>query len=123
MNILLTAINAKYIHSNPAVFSLRSCTGKYASHVDIIEFTINQSPSYILQEIYKKHPDVIAFSCYIWNRNTIDAIIPDLHKILPDTDIWAGGPEVSYNSEEIMQRWQLRGIMSGPGEGSFSHLV
>lgn len=56
MNILLTAINAKYIHSNPAVFSLRSCTGKYASHVDIIEFTINQSPSYILQEIYKKTP-------------------------------------------------------------------
>lgn len=123
MNILLTAINAKYIHSNPAVFSLRSCTGEYRSHVDIIEFTINQSPSYILQEIYKRHPDMIAFSCYIWNRNTMDAIIHDLHKILPDTDIWAGGPEVSYNTEEIMQRWQLRGIMSGPGEGSFSHLV
>lgn len=123
MNILLTAINAKYIHSNPAVFSLRSCTGEYASHVDIIEFTINQSPSYILQEIYKKHPDVIAFSCYIWNRNTMDALIPDLHKILPDTDLWAGGPEVSYNAEEIIQRWQLRGVMSGPGEGAFSHLV
>ena len=123
MNILLTAINAKYIHSNPAVFSLRSCTGKYRSHVDIIEFTINQSPAHILQEIYKKHPDVIAFSCYIWNRNTIDAFISDLHKILPDTDLWAGGPEVSYNAEEIIQRWQLRGVMSGPGEGSFSHLV
>ena len=123
MNILLTAINAKYIHSNPAVFSLRSCTGEYASHVDIIEFTINQSPSYILQEIYKKHPDVIAFSCYIWNRNTMDALIPDLHKILPDTDLWAGGPEVSYNADEIIQRWQLRGVMSGPGEGAFSHLV
>ena len=123
MNILLTAINAKYIHSNPAVFSLRSCTGEYASHVDIIEFTINQSPSYILQEIYKRRPDVVAFSCYIWNRNTMDALIPDLHKILPDTDLWAGGPEVSYNADEIIQRWQLRGVMSGPGEGAFSHLV
>ena len=95
MNILLVAINAKYIHSNPAVFSLKSCVGKYVSYVDIIEFTINQQPSYILREIYKKCPDVIAFSCYIWNRNMLDSIIPDLHKILPDTDIWTGGPEVS----------------------------
>lgn len=123
MNILLVAVNAKYIHSNPAVFSLKSCTGEYKSYVDIIEFTINQKPSFILQEIYKRHPDVIAFSCYIWNRSMIDAIIPDLHKIMPDTDIWAGGPEVSYNASEIIQKWQLRGIMSGPGEGSFSYLV
>ena len=79
MNILLVAINAKYIHSNPAVFSLKSCVGKYESYVDIIEFTINQQPSYILREIYKKCPDVIAFSCYIWNRNMLDSIIPDLH--------------------------------------------
>ena len=83
MNILLIAINAKYIHSNPAVFSLKACTGVYRSHVDIVEFTINQQPSYILQEIYKRRPDVAAFSCYIWNRNILDVIIPDLHKILP----------------------------------------
>ncbi len=123
MHILLIAINAKYIHSNPAVFSLKSCTGAYESHVDILEFTINQQPSYILQEIYKRQPDVAAFSCYIWNRNILDAILPDLHKILPDTDLWAGGPEVSYNAEEIIERWQLRGVMTGPGEGSFAHLV
>lgn len=123
VNILLVAINAKYIHSNPAVFSLKSCAGEYESYVDIIEFTINQYPSFILREIYKKHPDVIAFSCYIWNRNIIDDIISDLHKILPDTDIWAGGPEVSYNASEIIQRWNLRGIMTGPGEGVFYDLV
>lgn len=123
MNILLVAINAKYIHSNPAVFSLKSCTGKYESYVDIEEFTINQNPSFILQQIYKKHPDVIAFSCYIWNRNMIESIIYDLHKILPDTDIWAGGPEVTYNSSEIIQRWDLRGVMTGPGEGVFSYIV
>ncbi len=123
MKILLIAVNARYIHSNPAVFSLKACTGIYNSYVDIIEFTINQSPSYLLQEIYKRQPDVAAFSCYIWNRTILDAVIPDLHKILPKTDFWAGGPEVSYNAQEMIDRWQLRGIMTGPGEGSFSYLV
>lgn len=124
MNILLTAINARYIHSNPAVFSLKSCTGTYSSHVSILEFTINQLPSFILQEIYKKHPDVIAFSCYIWNRSMIEQLILDLHKILPDTDIWAGGPEISYeNAHELIARLQLRGLMRGAGEASFSRLV
>lgn len=123
MKILLVAINAKYIHSNPAVFSLRSCAGKYESYVDIAEFTINQQPSLILREIYKRHPDVIAFSCYIWNRSMIDSIIPDLHKILPDADIWAGGPEVSYDGSDVIAKWKLRGVMTGYGEGVFSHLV
>ena len=123
MKILLVAVNAKYIHSNPAVYSLKSCTGEYESHVDIIEFTINQQPSFILREIYKKHPDVIAFSCYIWNYHLIDSLIPDLHNILPNTDIWAGGPEVSYHADEVIERWQLRGVMTGPGEGVFRHLV
>ena len=123
MKILLIAINAKYIHSNPAVYSLKSCTGEYESYVDIIEFTINQQPSYILREIYKRHPDVVAFSCYIWNHNLIDNIIPDLHNILPDVDIWAGGPEVSYDASERIQRWKLRGVMIGRGEGVFRHLV
>lgn len=123
MNILLVAINAKYIHSNPAVFSLRSCTGKYKSYVDIMEFTINQQPSFILREIYKKRPDVIAFSCYIWNYNIIDDFIYDLHKILPDVDVWAGGPEVSYDASEMMQKWNLRGVMTGPGERIFYDLV
>ena len=61
MHILLVAVNAKYIHSNPAVHSLKSCAGEYAAHISILEFTINQQPFFILQEIYKKHPDVIAF--------------------------------------------------------------
>lgn len=122
MKILLVAINAKYIHSNPAVLSLKACAGGYASHVEIVEFTINQSGSYILQEIYKKRPDVLAFSCYIWNYRIIDSIIHDIHKILPGVDIWAGGPEVSYNPQEIIDKWQLRGVMTGPGEGVFRRL-
>lgn len=123
MKILLVAINAKYIHSNPAVFSLKSCTGEYESHVDIMEFTINQQGSFILREIYKKRPDVIAFSCYIWNYILIDNIIPDLHKVLPNADIWVGGPEVSYDADEVIKRWKIRGVMIGPGEGIFRHLV
>ncbi len=123
MKILLVAINAKYIHSNPAVYSLRSCAGKYASCVEIAEFTINQQPGYILQEIYKKRPSVIAFSCYIWNRGTMDAVIPDLRMLLPHVDLWAGGPEVSYDAGDAIRRWGLRGVMTGPGEAVFSHLV
>ncbi|MDE5588509.1 MAG: DUF4080 domain-containing protein [Acetatifactor sp.] len=123
MKILLVAINAKYIHSNPAVYSLKSCAGAYESCVDIVEFTINQQPAYILQEIYKKQPDVVAFSCYIWNRGMMDAIIPDLHKLLPQSDIWAGGPEVTYDAAEAILRWGLRGVMTGPGEAVFSRLV
>ncbi|MDE6516424.1 MAG: cobalamin B12-binding domain-containing protein, partial [Acetatifactor sp.] len=123
MKILLIAINAKYIHSNPAVYSLKSCVGVYKSCVDIAEFTINQQPAFILREIYKKKPDVIAFSCYIWNRSVMDAIIPDLHKLLPQVDIWAGRPEVSYDAAETVHRWRLRGVMTGPGEAVFSRLA
>lgn len=119
MKILLVAVNAKYIHSNPAVYSLKSCAGKYESCVDIAEFTINQQPAYILQEIYKRQPDVVAFSCYIWNRSTLNAVIPDLHKLLPQADIWAGGPEVTYDADEALRRWGLRGVMTGPGRLSF----
>lgn len=123
MHILLIAINAKYIHSNPAVHSLKACAGEYSRFVSIAEFTINQQESFILQEIYSRRPDVVAFSCYIWNRNIIKHLIPDLHQILPDTDIWAGGPEVSYHATETIGELQLNGIMAGPGEAIFYQLV
>lgn len=123
MKILLVAVNAKFIHSNPAVHSLKACAGEYAGCVSIAEFTINQQPSFLLREIYKEHPDVIAFSCYIWNFDIIDRIIADLRCLLPDADLWAGGPEVSYHASEIICRWQLRGVMSGAGEGSFYRLA
>lgn len=123
MKILLVAVNAKYIHSNPAVYSLKSCAGKYAPLVEIAEFTINQQPASILQNIYKRRPDVIAFSCYIWNRSMLNTIIPDLHKLLPQADIWAGGPEVTYAAAEAIHDWGLRGVMTGPGEAVFSRLT
>ncbi|MCM1122462.1 MAG: DUF4080 domain-containing protein [Eubacterium sp.] len=123
MNILLVAVNAKYIHSNPAVFSLKACAGEYESHVSVAEFTINQQPSYMLREIYKRRPDVVAFSCYIWNRIIIGEVIGDLHKIMPELAIWVGGPEVSYDARAVIDEWKLRGVMIGCGEGSFYQLV
>lgn len=123
MKILLVAVNAKYIHSNPAVHSLRSCAGEYKSCTEIAEFTINQPTGFILREIYKRQPDVIAFSCYIWNREVMDALILDLHRILPRADIWAGGPEVSYDAAETAAKWGLRGVMTGPGEAAFARLA
>ncbi len=123
MKILLVAVNAKYIHSNPAVHSLKACAGEYEDCVEIAEYTINQQPSYIMREIYRKRPDVIAFSCYIWNRGIMDAVLPDLHKLLPHADFWAGGPEVSHDAAGAIGRWRLRGVITGPGETAFARMA
>lgn len=123
MKILLVAVNAKYIHSNPAVHSLKACAGEYEDCVEIAEYTINQQPSYIMREIYRRRPDVIAFSCYIWNRGIMDAVLPDLHKLLPHADFWAGGPEVSHDAAGAIGRWRLRGVITGPGETAFARMA
>lgn len=90
MNILLVAINAKYIHSNLAVYSLKSYAKKYQGHIRIAEFTINHRVNYILQEIYKQHPDALCFSCYIWNFRYVQELAAEIHKLLPGLPIWAG---------------------------------
>lgn len=125
MKILLTAINAKYIHSNPAVYSLRAYAGKeLREQIEIAEYTINNQPGEILADIYVKKPDVIAFSCYIWNWNMIQDIITEIPKILPDCPIWLGGPEVSYDAARILDKYpQITGIMVGEGEETFRELT
>ena len=123
MKILLTAVNAKYIHSNLAVYSLKEYAKKQGVSVSLLEFTANQQPDEILGEIYREAPDVLAFSVYIWNVSLISALAGDIHKILPETEIWLGGPEVSWNSRQIMERLPfLRGILRGEGERSFGSL-
>ena len=97
MKLLLAAINAKYIHSNPAVHSLKACAGEWESAVEIAEYTINQPVGQIRADIYRRHPDMIGFSCYIWNIGIVEALVRDLAAVLPQTDIWMGGPEVSYD--------------------------
>ena len=125
MKYLLAAINAKYIHSSPAVWLLQgSVPKKYRSLVQIAEYTINEYPSDILAKIYREKPDVLAISCYIWNERTVDWLLPELAKILPDTAIWLGGPEVCYNAEETLRRYPaVTGIMTGEGEISFPGIV
>ena len=124
MKILLAACNAKYIHSNLAVYNLKSCSGKYSPQVVIYEYTINQISDEILKDIYLEQPDVICFSCYIWNVSFVKELVPDLMKILPDADFWAGGPEVSYDAEKFLRsNPAFSGVMVGEGEETFQELA
>ena len=124
MKILLIGINAKYIHSNPAIYSLRACAGEYKKNIEIAEYTINQRVEDIRKDIYLRKPDVIAISCYIWNWAVIAALLPDVAKLMPGVPIWLGGPEVSYRAEEVLAEFpQITGIMSGEGEYTFHKLA
>ena len=125
MTFLLVAVNAKYIHSNPAVYSLYAYSeDQYADAMEIAEFTINQQSEDILAQIYARRPDAIGLSCYIWNWEMITELLEDLPKVLPDADLWLGGPQVSYNPAQIMEQYpQLRGIMVGEGEVTFRELL
>ncbi|MGB8453399.1 MAG: B12-binding domain-containing radical SAM protein [Anaerocolumna sp.] len=124
MKILLTAINAKYIHSNLAVYSLRSYAKAYKQQIRIAEFTINNYTDDILQAIYKEKPDFIGLSCYIWNISIIGQLCIELRKLLPDLKIWLGGPEVSFDAKKRLESGAaIDGIMIGEGEGTFTELM
>ena len=102
-HILLAAINAKYIHSNLAVYSLKAYAKKYQNQIGLAEYTINQNPDDILKGIYRDHPEVLCISCYIWNISYVKNLIREVHKVLPDTAIWLGGPEVSYDARKVLE--------------------
>ena len=124
MKILLAAVNAKYIHSNLAVFNLKACAKEYDSNVVLREYTINQQKDDILKDIYRCHPDVICISCYIWNISFVRELVPDLKKILPQVEFWAGGPEVSYDAVEFLKKNPaFFGVMVGEGEETFHELA
>lgn len=124
MNIILTAVNAKYIHSNLAVYSLRAYAKPYLNEVEIAEYTINQTVDFILMDLYKKKPDILCFSCYIWNIEYVKEIIAEIHKLLPQMPIWLGGPEVSYDAVQFLESYpQVTGIMKGEGEETFLEVL
>lgn len=129
MNILLTAINAKYIHSNPAVYSLRAYAcryggSRYEEEIRIAEYTINQPVDEILMDIYERCPDILCISCYLWNISYVEQLIREIPKVLPETKIWLGGPEVSYNAREMLDGYPgLAGVMCGEGEQIFLELL
>lgn len=135
MKILLAAVNAKYIHSNLAVYCLRAYAQKYLdrqketgmhlldAEIEVAEYTINQQTDDILADIYKRKPCVLCFSCYIWNMEYAEALVRELGKIRPDMPIWLGGPEVSYDAADVLTRIPaVKGIMKGEGEETFAEL-
>ncbi len=123
MRLLLTAVNAKYIHSNLAVYSLRAYAGTYREQIELAEYTINHRLEYILSGIYRKKPDVLCFSCYIWNISMVLSVAEEFHKLCPEVPIWMGGPEVSYETEAFLRAHPfVTGVMVGEGEESFRQL-
>ena len=124
MKILLVACNAKYIHSNLAVYDLQAYASDYADHIVFKEYTINQLKDDIMRDIYLEHPDVVCVSCYIWNLSFVKELMADLIKILPGADFWAGGPEVSYDAEKFLkENSEFKGVMVGEGEETFKELA
>lgn len=124
MNIILAAINAKYIHSNLAVYCLRAYAKEYKKDISIAEYTINQTTDEILMDLYGRKPDVLCFSCYIWNIEYVKDLVKEIKKILPDTDIWLGGPEVSYDSRKVLEILpEVLGVMKGEGEKTFLEIM
>lgn len=132
MKVLLAAINAKYIHSNLGIYSLKTYGEKMLKEwglaeqmeISLAEHTINHQMEQILQDIYKRKPDVIGFSCYIWNISYVKMILDDIKKVLPDVKIWAGGPEVSYHAEAFLKEEPAVDlVMMGEGEITFAHFL
>ncbi|GLC81411.1 B12-binding domain-containing radical SAM protein [Lacrimispora brassicae] len=133
MKFLLVALNAKYIHSNPAIYSLKAYAEAHVKEpeledgrfrIETQEYTINNQPHEILKDIFLRKPDAVGFSCYIWNVSYVLELVRDLPKVLPHVEIWLGGPEVSYDASQILNRERsVYGIMMGEGEEIFSEVV
>ena len=127
MKVLLTAVNAKYIHSNLAIYSMKAYAeqkGCPGVEIQLAEYTINQQQDGILRGIYEEKPDLLCFSCYIWNISFVRELIRDVKKILPKTRIWVGGPEVSYDAEDFLKEMpQITGVICGEGEETFAEVV
>ena len=124
MKVVLAAVNAKYIHSNLAVYSLQKYAECYKDNIEIAEYTINNYVDEILMDLYKKKPDLLAISCYIWNIDIVWEITREIKKVLPDVKIWLGGPEISYQVEELFASHpEIEGVLMGEGEQTFLELM
>lgn len=126
MKALLVAMNAKYIHSNLGVYSIRAfglAHGIPGDALEVAEYTINQNTGEILADIYRHQPELVALSCYIWNIRQMEDLAAQLHQVLPEVPVWMGGPEVSYQAKSLLERneW-LAGVMTGEGEATFLEL-
>lgn len=116
MKVLLVSFNAKFIHSSLALRYIASYCEAFKDSMEVLELTINHEENDVIKEIYQKQPDVIGFSCYIWNMEMIESIIPILKQIMPHVKIVLGGPEVSYNGHQLFERLPIDMIMENEGE-------
>mgnify|MGYP000186534473 FL=1 len=127
MRFLLCGINAKYIHSNLAIFSLKAYADRKkipGAEIILKEYTINNYVEDILQDLYEEKADVVIFSCSIWNISFVRELAGEIKKVSPDVKIWAGGPEVSYAANKfLMENPAFDLIMQGEGEEVFSELI
>ncbi|EOU1701883.1 DUF4080 domain-containing protein [Clostridium perfringens] len=123
MKILLTAINSKYIHSNLAVRYLKAFTKDLDFQGDIKEFSINDRVENILEGIIEEKPDVVAFSCYIWNMEFVNRLAELIKLVDPNIEILYGGPEVSYEGKEFLENHEGEYVIVGEGEKTFREFV
>ncbi len=126
MNVNLIGINCKYIHTNLAIRSLKKycdATNTLESNINLYEYTINNNLDDILEDIYSNKADVIGFSVYLWNVEIIKNIICELKKVMPNTKILVGGPEVSYYTVEEFELLGADFLIKRYGEKTFYDLL
>lgn len=124
MKVLLISLNTKYIHSSLAIRYLQAyCRNEYP-RIQIMEFTINEGLGEVMAEIYRRQPDVVGFSCYIWNIEATLKLARNLKKIYPELVVVLGGPEVSFDSVRVLEQNPfLDWVVRGEGEETFLELL
>ena len=123
LKVLLLALNAKYIHTSLALRYIKAYCKDYDKDIHLLETSINNNENEMIKAIYRHQPDILGISCYIWNMSYIKQLLPTLKKILPHTTIILGGPEVSYNSEDLLMNYDVDLIMEGEGEETWKEYL
>jgi anaerobic magnesium-protoporphyrin IX monomethyl ester cyclase len=122
--IALATLNSQFVHSNLALRYLAGIARRMGQEVELMEFTVNEDPGGIARRILQQNPDLIAFSCYIWNIEKTLKVIQVLKKVQPSLVIMAGGPEVSYDSLPLMKTWPgIDAVIRGEGEITFGEVL
>ena len=124
MRVLLTTLNSKFIHSNLALRYLKASLKHLPLTLIMDEFTINDHLERVVGDIYRHKPDIIALSCYIWNIRETLMVVESIKKVIPDSVVVLGGPEVSYDSVSLLEEnTEVDVIVKGEGEITFPFLI
>lgn len=124
MNVVLSTLNSKFIHSSLALRYLKAYGEAHGQAYDIVEYTINMPVLHILSDITEHDIDVLGFACYIWNIEMTLHVVDMVKAVRPDIKIVLGGPEVSFTADELLERCpNIDYIVQGEGEEAFHDLV